>query len=95
MLAEFDDIALLISDIMLPGLSGPELAVELRRTRPELRFLFVSGYADVTSSAILKELGAPCLAKPYRLDALLAQVEELLRGANPLDDNPDAATSSI
>src|SRR6185369_11207281 len=46
-------IDLLISDGVMPGLHGPELAAQLRRDRPDVAVLFVSGYADdlLTSAA--------------------------------------------
>ena len=41
-----EEVDLLLADVVLPGLSGPELARELRRRRPGLKVLFMSGYAE-------------------------------------------------
>ena len=46
-LLEGDELVdLLVTDLVLPGMSGPELAERLRRRRPGLKVLFMSGYAD-------------------------------------------------
>lgn len=76
-------IGLVVSDVVLPGQSGPELAWELRETRPDLRFVFVSGYTgDALDGEILAQLGAPLLSKPFTRDALLTQVARSLEGAS-------------
>jgi DNA-binding response OmpR family regulator len=70
-------IDLLVSDVMMPGRSGPELAAELRAAQPALRVLLVSGYSE---GAI--ELPDPerddLLEKPFSPDELVARVERLL-----------------
>jgi PAS domain S-box-containing protein len=65
---------LLISDVVLPGLSGPRLARLLVERRPTLRILFISGY--VPESAGLGESLDPNLLveKPYTVDSLLRRV---------------------
>jgi CheY-like chemotaxis protein len=69
----------LVSDVVMPGMTGPELAGELVRDRPELRVLFLSGFADEQSAE--RGLVGPrsaFLAKPFAPDALVRVVEELL-----------------
>jgi two-component system, cell cycle sensor histidine kinase and response regulator CckA len=45
-LARGEEIALLISDVVMPGMDGPTMVREARKTRPELKILFMSGYAE-------------------------------------------------
>ena len=67
---------LLLTDVVMPGMSGTELADHLGRERPELRVLYTSGYTD---DAVLGAVAAsPFLAKPFTPDALLRAVREVL-----------------
>ena len=61
-------IDLVLSDVMLPGgLLGPEVVQRAKQARPELRVLFMSGYADATArSSGLLAAGATVLNKPFR-----------------------------
>jgi CheY-like chemotaxis protein len=76
---EGDGIDLVLSDIVLSGMSGPQLAERLRATRPKLRVLFMSGYADdaVVRHGIL-ETEVAFLQKPFTPDALARKVRETL-----------------
>jgi PAS domain S-box-containing protein len=76
---------LLVSDVILPGQNGCELARELERSRPDLRVLFVSGYARRIAGVALVPAGAPFLAKPFAPEDLLRAVRGALdapAGAN-------------
>jgi PAS domain S-box-containing protein len=72
-------IHLLISDVVMPHMSGPELVDRLAAVRPGVRVLLVSGYADV---AVLQHgRGAdalPLLQKPFPPDVLLRRAREVL-----------------
>ncbi len=83
-------IDLLLTDVVLPGLSGPELAEQLRDTRSGLRVLFTSGYAE-TTSLDLAALGPHAyLAKPFTLDGLARKVREALDApVEPWLGNPE------
>ncbi len=72
-------IHLLVTDVVMPRMSGRELAAALGRERPGLKVLFVSGYAPeaVARHGIL-DAGAPFLSKPFTPEALLGRVRELL-----------------
>ena len=77
-------IDLLLSDVMLPGgLLGPQVAEQAKRARPDLRVLFMSGYADAEarSSDLLAE-GAMVLNKPFRRYELACQLRLAL--ASPM-----------
>jgi len=74
-------IHLLLTDVVMSGLSGPELARRLLPVRPEARVLFMSGY---TGEAIVHHgLAAPgihYIQKPFAPEALAAKVREVLDG---------------
>ncbi|MBL0940447.1 MAG: response regulator [Gemmatimonadaceae bacterium] len=72
---------MVISDVVMPGMSGPELVRELTRRRPELRVLFVSGYAD--DDALVADIAARQVAflpKPFSRASLLHKVRDVLDG---------------
>jgi len=73
-----DPIHLLLTDLIMPHMTGRELAEELKRLRPEIKVLYMSGYAtDVISSRGLNS-GEDYIVKPFSLDSLLAKVREVL-----------------
>jgi signal transduction histidine kinase/ActR/RegA family two-component response regulator len=68
-----------ISDVVMPGISGPDFVAELRRGRPEVRVLFVSGYTDdeiMKRGVLAGEMAF--LQKPFAPDQLLEKVREVL-----------------
>lgn len=69
---------LLVSDVILPGRNGWELAIDLARGLPELRVLFMSGYAAQHSGQPLVPFEATLLEKPFAPDELLRRVREVL-----------------
>ena len=72
-------IDLLFTDIVMPEMSGVEVADRVRRLRPEARVLCTSGYAEggAVDSRVL-DPGIPLLGKPYAASALLARVRAVL-----------------
>jgi CheY-like chemotaxis protein len=66
-------VDLLFTDIIMPGMSGVELAQQAKVIRPSLRVLYASGYANAG-----KERSTLTLGKPYQADDLLAAVRSLL-----------------
>jgi signal transduction histidine kinase len=71
---------LLLTDVVMPHVSGLELAVRLRRCQPSLRVLFMSGFATNIEQERLDEIGT-LLPKPFTPSALAAKVREVLDGA--------------
>jgi CheY-like chemotaxis protein len=70
-------VHLLIADLVLPGMSGRELALRARETKPGLRVLITSGYA--TSPGVTEVAGGlPFLPKPFTTEALARRVRETL-----------------
>ena len=73
-----DDIALLLTDVIMPEMNGPALAQRLVAIRPELRVLFVSGYTEELPVLNTPGNKSHFLAKPFSSATLLAAVAELL-----------------
>lgn len=72
-------IDLVITDMFMPGLRGPEVAQRLAMTRPGLRVLFMSGYADQDLRTGVPA-GANFLNKPFSGADLAKAVEAVLKG---------------
>jgi CheY-like chemotaxis protein len=74
-----DAFDLLLTDLVLPGMSGPELAERVRRRQPGLKVLFMSGYAgDALAERHKLPTGSPFIGKPFGLAELEAKVEAVL-----------------
>jgi signal transduction histidine kinase len=73
-------IHVLLTDIVMPRLGGPDLAERLKSVRPDLRVVMMSGYSDYLSkeSERLDSTG-PVLQKPFTLTSLLSRIRETLR----------------
>ena len=73
-------IDLMISDVVLPHINGRKLAEIARASRPDLKVLFVTGYAEnATVRGDFLDPGMDMLTKPFALDALGAKVDEMIR----------------
>ena len=72
---------LVVSDIVMPVMKGPEFAAKLREVRPDMKFVFVSGYL------VSDDLGpnATMLAKPFMRQDLVNKVLEVIGPANQLE----------
>jgi PAS domain S-box-containing protein len=69
----------LVSDVVMPGMPGPELAERLLKARPGLRTLFISGYtADTVRSRGGLPASSAFLEKPFAMDHLVREVRSLL-----------------
>ena len=80
-------IHLVVTDVVMPSLSGPELVERLLLARPQTRVLYISGYASEAVLARGVANGASHLEKPFTPDALLRRVREVLDfGVAPKDD---------
>jgi DNA-binding NtrC family response regulator len=75
-LRQKEPIDLLIADVVMPGLSGPEVADQLQRAHPAMRTLFLSGYANVPERVTTEPGGF--LQKPFSVDALMAKIQDRL-----------------
>jgi CheY-like chemotaxis protein len=74
-----EKIRLLLTDVVMPGMSGRQLAEKLRTQQANLKVLYMSGYAEPGTArhGIDRETDA-FIAKPYELDVLLRKIREVL-----------------
>ena len=80
-----EGIALVVTDVIMPGMSGKTMADRLRTTSPHLKILFTSGYTDdvIAHHGVLEE-GIAFLPKPYTVPTLTRKVRELLDASQSL-----------
>jgi CheY-like chemotaxis protein len=71
-------VDLLITDIGLPGLNGRQLADAGRVTRPDLKILLMTGYAENAASSEFLADGMKIITKPFEMDALAKRVRQML-----------------
>jgi two-component system cell cycle sensor histidine kinase/response regulator CckA len=87
------DIDLLLTDVIMPEMSGVRVAETLRKRKPDLRVVFMSGYPDETIAhhGVLAE-AATYLQKPFTMGDLLTKVRSALESstAQRLPSNPEA-----
>jgi two-component system, cell cycle sensor histidine kinase and response regulator CckA len=82
-----DSIRVLLTDIVMPNMRGPELAQRLKALSPHLKVIYMSGYLEFNKSN--GEFPGPSyfLQKPFSRDSLIGKVDEVL-GHNPLVTSP-------
>jgi PAS domain S-box-containing protein len=73
-------VHLLLSDVVMPGMSGPQLAEMVREQRPDIRIVFMSGYpADVVTARGSLPDSADYLQKPFSSEELLQRIADAMR----------------
>jgi PAS domain S-box-containing protein len=84
MLQSRERIDLVVTDVGLPGLNGRQLADQARVTRPGLKVLFITGYAEnATLAGGFLEPGMEMITKPFAVEALATKVSAMLGRARP------------
>jgi len=76
-----DTLTLLVSDVLMPEMQGPDLANLLLARRPNLPVLFLSGYNEAMPAGATPSAKVAFLAKPFSAAALTAAIENLLTPA--------------
>jgi two-component system, cell cycle sensor histidine kinase and response regulator CckA len=75
-------VDILVTDVVMPRMGGPQLAGLLRAEQPDLRVLFLSGYNDGAVLSGTVESGTSFLGKPFTAEALSNEVRRLLDGGS-------------
>jgi len=96
--AHHGSIDLLVTAVVMPGVSGQDLALLLGLQRPELRVLYMSAFAIIKGQRQFAEvengleLGAPIILKPFTPERLVEKVHEVLaaKPPSPFDHEPDS-----
>ena len=81
-------IHLMVTDVIMPRMSGRELAFQLAPERPDMRVLYISGHTEdaIIHHGVL-EKDITFLQKPFTQEALVSRVRRLLDGAEKRDGN--------
>jgi signal transduction histidine kinase/ActR/RegA family two-component response regulator len=75
-----EPIHLLVTDVVMPKMRGPELAERLKRVRPDVKVVYMSGYLDQSESSEHSVGDSEYLQKPFSRDLLVHRVGSALRG---------------
>jgi CheY-like chemotaxis protein len=79
--AEFDAV---VTDLSMPGISGPELVREVRRLRPDVPIILLSGFVPSDDVESVRQLGVgEVMLKPYTVDELALAIERQLEPNAP------------
>jgi two-component system cell cycle sensor histidine kinase/response regulator CckA len=79
-------VHLLVTDVIMPGMSGAELGKRVRERRPETRVMYISGYTESTVVQHGVAGAGSFLQKPFTLAALAGKVREMLDAATPEEE---------
>jgi two-component system cell cycle response regulator CpdR len=80
---ERGEIDLLLTDIVMPGMDGIELARAAREKLPDLRIMFITGFAAVAMTRTDAPADSRLLSKPFHLRDLVAEIDSLFPPEQP------------
>ena len=84
------EIHLMLTDVIMPGTAGPELAAKLLKLKPAMKVLYMSGYTDNAMAKLgTLEPGTAFLQKPFSPSALAQKIRQVLDGLQPQADALD------
>jgi two-component system, cell cycle sensor histidine kinase and response regulator CckA len=75
-------VHLLVTDMIMPGKTGPELAAELGTLAPDMKTILTSGDAEVTAREFCEHFRIAFLPKPFSVNSLTTKVRSVLSGQN-------------
>ncbi len=76
---QLDRVEVLVSDVVMPNMDGPTLAEHLRQRRPDLKILFISGYAeDALRKSVARADNVSFLPKPFSLSQLAGKLKDVM-----------------
>jgi CheY-like chemotaxis protein len=75
-------IHVLFTDVMMPGMRGPELAERIRASRPDIAILFMSGsgLGELADQGVIRASGGVVLSKPFTQEELASALRKVLNG---------------
>jgi two-component system cell cycle sensor histidine kinase/response regulator CckA len=77
-----DAIDIVVSDVVMPERSGPEMIARLRVENPQLRVIYMSGFSEEFAASSAREPGPPFIQKPFLADVLLGAIRKELDRKN-------------
>ena len=82
--AQSDPIDLILTDMIMPQMSGKQFVEELKRMKQDSKILFVSGYSseDTVGGKVIG-IDTPLIQKPFTRDTLASKIREVLDGEKP------------
>jgi two-component system cell cycle sensor histidine kinase/response regulator CckA len=76
---EHDDISLVLSDVVMPKKNGKKMFEEIKRIRPDVKVIFITGYApDIMHKKGMNDEGVDFITKPFKKNELLRKIREVL-----------------
>lgn len=89
-LADDNMIDVLVTDVVMPGMNGPELHERLLKTHPGLKVLFMSGYTNnIVAQHVDLRVGANFIQKPFTVAAMIRKLEQIMSTEPCVDERND------